>query len=69
MEIINPPTLEVFMSRKRKYTKEIKTKACEDYLNGIRSPSQICQDLGLDRKWRVFGGLKNAREDCKGHFI
>lgn len=54
------------MSRRRKYTIETKIKACEDYLNGIRSPSQICQDLGLGKcqymtlyrwvdKYKVYG--------------
>lgn len=35
------------MSRKVKYTYEEKVKACEDYLNGKRSASQIAYDFGL----------------------
>ncbi|WP_058953664.1 helix-turn-helix domain-containing protein [Clostridium tyrobutyricum] len=35
------------MSRKPKYSFDVKVKACEDYINGERSLQQIAQDLGL----------------------
>lgn len=33
------------MSRKSKYTASQKTKAVQDYLDGVRSVAQICLDL------------------------
>lgn len=36
------------MSRKAKFTADVKIKACEDFINGIRSALQICNDLGIN---------------------
>lgn len=36
-----------FMGRRSKYTKEQKVKACEDYLFGRRTASQIAVDLNM----------------------
>lgn len=38
------------MSRYSRYTAEQKIQACEDYLSGARSVSQICIDLGMSSK-------------------
>ena len=35
------------MGRKAKFSYEDKLKACEDYLNGIASVSQIVESLGV----------------------
>lgn len=37
------------MGRKTKYTPEQKIKACEDYLNGKKSASEIAQELGMTK--------------------
>lgn len=44
------------MSRYSSYSIEDKVKACEDYLNGVRSASEICADMGVPfpktvRRW------------------
>lgn len=38
------------MSRKPKYTPEQKIQACEDYLSGRKSPTQIIIDLNMPKK-------------------
>lgn len=38
------------MPRYSRYTAEQKIQACEDYLSGARSVSQICIDLGMSPK-------------------
>ena len=35
------------MGRKAKYTKQQKVQACEDYLNGGKSASQIAKELNM----------------------
>ena len=37
------------MGRKAKYTFEQKVQACEDYLNGRKSATQIAQELGMSK--------------------
>lgn len=38
------------MSRKVKYTKEVKLKACEDYLSGKMSAKKIARSLGMSKR-------------------
>lgn len=38
------------MGRKAKYTKQQKVQACEDYLNGAKSASQIAKELNMSKK-------------------
>lgn len=38
------------MGRKAKYTKEQKVRACEDYLNGIKSAQQIATELNMKKR-------------------
>lgn len=37
------------MGRKAKYTKQQKVQACEDYLNGVKSASQIAKELNMSK--------------------
>ena len=39
-----------FLSRKLKYTQEQKLKACQDYLSGIKSATQIARELNMGKR-------------------
>ncbi len=48
------------MGRKQKYTKEVKSQACEDYLSGKSSASEIAQKLKMPKSGnrRIFEWFK-----------
>ncbi|MBQ1379669.1 MAG: transposase, partial [Erysipelotrichaceae bacterium] len=41
------------MGRKAKYTPEQKIKACEDYLSGSKSSTEIARQLGMGKGGRT----------------
>ena len=53
------------MGRKAKYTFEQKVKACEDYLSGVKSASEIAKELNMSKsgvnKIRIWA--KRYRQD------
>ena len=57
------------MGRKAKYSKEQKVQACEDYLNGRKSASQIAAELNMGRHGddTVLMWVKSYR--ANGHVI
>ena len=51
------------MGRKQKYTQDIKTKACEEYLSGNKSAKQIANELsmGIHGQFQIFEWAKQYR--------